>query len=220
MEPVVLNITQWKYWALPANKTYFAPVLENATQEELGKYALTLAKQLKRTGLTETYNTTIKPQLLVGDYATANNKDIGIINQITHTFGEKGFFTDFVADSGGDKKSLLTRSSSEEHVYTSARRMGGTNRNRRLIDFIQNTAKDVVRVSGGGGGGGGTAGVQDVTVDGTSVVEDGVAKIVGKQDTLTPGDRITINQNVIAASIAPFSIVDGKMCMTYKGEVE
>lgn len=221
LEPVVLNITQWKYWALPTNKTYFAPVLENATQEELGKYALTLAKQLKRTGLTETYNTTIKPQLLVGDYATANNKDIGIINQITHTFGEKGFFTDFVADSGGDKKSLLTRSSSDENVYTSARRLGGTNRNRRLIDFIQNTAKEVVRTSGGGGGGGGSSsGVQDVQVDGHSVVDGGVALInlTGKQDKLTAGDRIAMNGSTISAGIEPFSIVDGKMCITYKGE--
>ena len=222
LEPVIMNITQWKYWSLPGNKTYFAPVLENTTQVELERYAQTLAKQLKRTGLTENYTSNIKPQLLVGDYATANNKDIGIINQITHTFGEKGFFTDFVADSGGDKKSLLTRSSSDENVYTSARRLGGTNRNRRLIDFIKNTATDVVRTSGGGGGGGGTSGVGDVTVDGVSVVDGGVAKIVltGKQDVLTAGDRISIDNDTISASIAPFSIVDGKMCMTYKGEDE
>jgi len=222
LEPVIVNITQWKYWALPANKTYFAPVLENTTQGELANYAMTLARQLKRTGLNESYNCTIKPQLLVGDYATANGKDIGIINQITHNFGEKGFFTDFVADSGGDKQSLLTRSSNDEKVFTSTRRLGGTNRNRRLIDFIKNTATDVVRTSGGGGGGGGTSGVGDVTVDGVSVVDGGVAKIVltGKQNVLTAGDRISIDNDTISANIAPFSIVDGKMCMTYKGEDE
>lgn len=220
LEPVVMDVTQWKYWSLPTNKTYFAPVLENTTQQELTNYAMTLAKQLKKTGLTESYNSTIKPQLLVGDYATCNNKDIGIINQITHTFGEKGFFTDFVADSGGDKKSLLTRSSSDENVYTSTRRMGGTNRNRRLIDFIRNTASDAIRVSGGGGGGGSSSGVQDVQVDGHSVVDGGVASIdlTGKQDKLTAGDRITMNGSTISAGIEPFSIVDGKMCITYKGE--
>lgn len=222
LEPVIVNITQWKYWALPANKTYFAPVLENTTQGELANYAMTLARQLKRTGLNESYNCTIRPQLLVGDYATANGKDIGIINQITHTFGEKGFFTDFVADSGGDKQALLTRSSNDEKVFTSTRRLGGTNRKRSIIDFIGQTTKDVLRASGGGGGGGGASGVGDVTVDGVSVVDGGVAKIIltGKQDVLTAGDRITIDNDTISASIAPFSIVDGKMCMTYKGEVE
>ncbi len=227
LTPVVQNVTQWKYWSLPINKTYFAPTLENTTQTELANYALTLAKQLKRAGLHENYNTTIKPQLLVGDYATVqengSSKDIGIINEITHTFGEKGFFTDFVADSGGDKQTLLTRSASDEKVYTSARRNGGLNRNRRLLDFIKNTAADVVRVSGGGGGGGGgTSGVGDVWVDGTSVVDEGIAKInlTGKQNVLTPGDRINIDDDTISASIAPFSIVNGEVCITYKEEVE
>ena len=262
LEPVILDVTQWKYWSLPDNKTYFAPVLENTTQAELQRYAQTIAKQLKRTGLTESYNTTIKPQLLVGDYATmqqnGSNRDIGIINQITHSFGEKGFFTDFVADSGGDKKSLLTRSSSEENVYTSSRRMGGLNRNRRLYDFIRNTTKAEIRMAGGGGGGGSTSGVQDVRVNGASVVTDGVANVAvptktsqltndvgfskveassqngkikvnnedilvyndsNKQDKLTEGDRISINQNVISASIAPFSIVNGEVCITYEEEV-
>ena len=220
LTPVILNVTQWRYWALPNNKTYFAPVLENTTQAELQRYAQSLAKQLKRTGLTESYNTTIKPQLLVGDYATANNKDIGIINQITHTFGEKGFFTEFVADSGGNKQSLLTRSASDEKVYTSTRRNGGLNRNRRLMDFIRNSATEAIRMSGGSGGGGSSSGVQDVTVDGVSVVDGGVAEIdlTGKQDVLTAGERITISSNTISASIDPFSIVDGKMCMTFEEE--
>ena len=76
---------------------------------------------------------------------------------------------------------------------------------------------------GEGGGGGGSDGVLDVTVDGVSVVdEDRVAEIdlTGKQDVLTAGDRISISQDTISANIAPFSIVDGKMCITYKGEVE
>lgn len=229
LDPVVMNVTQWKYWRIPANKTYFAPTLENTTQEEMTRYAQTLVKQLKRTGLTETYNTTIKPQLLVGDYATvkqgSEETDIGVINQITHIFGEQGFYTDFVADSGGDKQVLLTRSSgSSEKVFTSSRRNGGMNRNRRLYDFIRNTTSDIVRVAsaGGGGGGGGVTGVQDVLVDGVSVVEDNEAYIdlTGKQNALTPGDRININDDTISASIAPFSIVDGKMCLIYKGEVE
>lgn len=224
LTPVEVNVTKWKYWSLPTNKTYFAN-LDNTTQAELQRYAQTLAKQLKRTGLTESYHTNFRPQLLVGDYATVLDhnveKDIGIINQITHTFGEKGFFTDFVADSGGDKTTLLTRSASDQHIFTSSRGNGGKNRKRRLLDFMRNTTVEGIRANGGGGGGS-TSGVGDVWVDGTSVVDEGIAKInlTGKQDVLTPGDRITIDNGQISASIAPFSIVDGKMCMTYKGEDE
>ena len=223
LTPVIENVETFPYWTVPAGRTYFAPTLENTTQEKLADYAKTLAKQMKKTGLNETYHCTIRPQLLVGDYATADGKDIGIINQITHTFSEKGFVTEFVADSGGDKEALLTRSASDEKVYTSARRNKGTNRNQRLIDFIKTTATDAIRSSSGeAGGGGGGSGVQDVTVDGVSVVDGGVAEIdlTGKQNVLTPGDRVTISNDAISSSIAPFSIVDGKMCLTYKGEVE
>lgn len=224
LTPVCLNVTTWKWWNVVPNKTYFTPVLENTTQEELAKYAAAMAKQIKRTGLTESYQSTIKPQLLVGDYATVTEgeteTDIGIITQINHTLSERGYMTEFVADSGGDKQALLTRSSNEG-VYTSARRNSGDNRNKRLIDFIRNTAQQAVRTSGASGGSGGSvSGVEDVLVDGTSVVSDNVANIdlTGKQNVLTTGDRITITSDVISSDIAPFSIVDGKMCITYKGE--
>lgn len=226
LTPVVEEVTTWKWWNVVPNKTYFAPTLENTTQAELVRYAKMLAKQYKKTGLNESYSCSIKPQLLVGDFATAieddgDENDIGIITQVNHSFGEKGYGTDFVADSGGDKQTLLTRSAStNENVYTSTRRMGGDNRTKRLYDYIQNTAKQIVRTSPGGGGG--TTGVQDVLVDGTSVVSNNVANISlsDKQDALTAGDRISISQNTISANIAPFSIVNGKMCITYKEEVE
>lgn len=227
LTPVIKNVTTWKHWTVAENKTYFPPTLENTTQSELENYALTLAKQVKRTGLHEAYNCTIRPQLLVGDYATCGNKDIGIITEITHTFGEKGYNTNFVADSGGDKKTLVqTRGlrsvEEDEKVYTSARRNKGMNRKRNIMDFIRNTAQEVVRSSGGSGGGGSQpTGVQDVLVDGTSVVSNNVANIdlTGKQDVLTAGDRITITNDEISASIEPFSVVDGTLYVTYEVEV-
>ena len=229
LDPVIEDVETWTYWKVGANKTYFAS-LENTTPAEMARYAKVLAKQLKKTGLNESYTTTIQPQLLVGDYATVEEygeeTDIGIITQVTHSFGEKGYFTDFVADSGGDKQTLITRSvgaaAANEQVYTSTRRNNGDNRQKRLMDFIKGTAQKVVRSSGGGGGGGQTVGVADVLVDGVSVVSDNIANISlsGKQDVLTAGDRITIADDTISASIEPFSIVDGKMCMTFKQEVE
>ena len=70
---------------------------------------------------------------------------------------------------------------------------------------------------------GGSSVVSDVEVNGTSVVnEQGVAEIdlTGKQDVLTPGERISINDNNISATILPFVISGGKMCMTYEVEEE
>ena len=227
LTPVIEDVTTWRIWTVASNKTYFPAPLENVTQAQLADYAKTLAKQLKRTGLNEVYSSTIRPQLLVGDYATIVNgeseKDIGVITQVTHNFGEKGFKTEFCADSGGNKQAILTRSAdSDEKVYTSSRRNGGNNRAKQVLDFIRNTAVNVVRTYNGGGGGSQATGVQDVLVDGTSVVSDNVANIdlTGKQNALTAGDRITITSDVISSDIAPFSIVDGKMCITYKGEVE
>lgn len=222
LTPVIQNVTTWSYWAVGSKKTYFAPMIENTTQAELERYAQVLAKQLKRTGVNENYHSPIRPQLLVGDYAVVEEyeeeTDIGIITQVTHTFGENGFFTDFVADSGGDKQTLLQlNDDSEEAVYTSSRRNNGDNRKKRLMDFIQSTAKQVVRTSGSGNSGT-TGAVIDVLVDGSSVVADQVASIslAGKQDKLTAGEHIAINGAVISSDIEPFSIVDGKVNITWE----
>lgn len=226
LTPVCLDVTTWKRWNVVPYKTYFPPTLENTTQAELARYAAAMAKQIKRTGLNESYTCSVRPQLLVGDYAVVvegdSETDIGIITQVNHILSERGYTTEFVADSGGDKQSLLTRAvTSNEAVYTAARRNSGDNRTKRLIDFIRSTAQQVVRTTPGATGGSG-GGVQDVTVDGTSVVSDHVAAIdlTGKQDVLTAGDRITIDNDTISAGIEPFSVVNGKMCITYKGEVE
>lgn len=218
LTPVIEDVTTWRHWDVIPNKTYFAPTLEKTTQAGLAQYAKVLARQLKKTGLKESYTTNIKPQLLVGDYATSlkgeDETDIGVITQVTHQMGEDGYRTDFTADSGGDKQSILTRdANSTARVYTSSRRNSGDNRNKRLLDYIKNTATQIVRTTTPGGGGTVTAGVQDVTVDGVTVVVDNVAKF-------THGDRITIANGQISASIEPFVIVDGKMCITYKGEVD
>lgn len=222
LTPVIANITTWNHWDVIPNKTYFPNTLQNTTPAELEVYAQMLAKQLKRTGLNESYDTSIKPQLLVGDYATViegeNETDIGIITQVTHNMGESGFTTTFTADSGGDKQSLITRAAtSNESVYTSARRNNGDNRQKRLMDYIKNTAREVVINTGGTGGGGSSGGgVEDVLLNGESVVDHNVANLYQ-----SAGDRISISDaGVFSASIEPFMIVDGKMCIKYKGEVE
>ena len=187
LTPVIADVTTWAHWDVVARKTYFAPTLEGVTQAELARYAQVLVKQLKRTGLNEGYNTTIKPQLLVGDYATVQEgeteTDIGIITQVTHSMGENGFFTDFVADSGGDKKTLLSRAvGSSEQVYTSTRRNNGDNRQKRLMDYIKGTTKEVIRSSGGIAPSGGGGNVDDVKVNDVSVVQNKIAKITSYKE--------------------------------------
>ena len=79
-------------------------------------------------------------------------------------------------------------------------------------------------------GGGGSGGVSDVQVDGSSVVNDGIAEIElannyynksqtdtllsAKQNTLTAGDGIKISSDVI--SLDYLSVVNGEVCITFE----
>lgn len=79
-------------------------------------------------------------------------------------------------------------------------------------------------------GGGGSGGVTDVQVDGSSVVNDGIAEIDlannyynksqtdtllnAKQNTLTAGDGIKISSDVI--SLDYLSVVNGEVCITFE----
>ena len=57
--------------------------------------------------MSEAFSSPIRPQLLVGDVASVyytgetEATDLGVVTDITHSFGETGFFTDFTVDSGG-----------------------------------------------------------------------------------------------------------------------
>lgn len=140
LTPAYEPIETWEYWKPATHRTYHAPKVDGlANDAELAKYCKILAKQLRKSGQTVNYSTTLKPQLLVGDVAYIqgeegeDNEQLGIITEIKHSFGVKGYMTDFTAASGGVIDTI------GNNTYTKKKSVGGTDRNRRLSDFMGNT---------------------------------------------------------------------------------
>lgn len=139
---VVMPVTPIKYWEPGAHKTYHAPKVEGVTQAKLAKYCEVLAQQLKEAGRLVTYRTTLRPQLYVGDVAETPNADpeepnnrLGIITEIRHTFGDRGYATEFTATSGGEITTMDTR------TYTSVKSSNGNNRQTRINDLVSKNAQ-------------------------------------------------------------------------------
>lgn len=142
-------VTNFRFWDVSENRIYHADKVEGITKTELKEYAKALAKQLQYIGRVIQYQMNLKPQLLIGDVATITetNKDDGeegYITEITHMMGIEGYFTEFTVTSGGNITDALytppaTRSGtseSEERAYVADKSVNGTNRNRRLADFL------------------------------------------------------------------------------------
>ena len=150
LTPVVKNVTSWKYWRVGEYKVFHSQKLEGTTQGDLEKYAKALAKQLRYVGRVIKYKTPLRPQLLIGDIAEVTNgieageevKNPSTITEIKHSFGQKGYFTEFTVDSGGDPQKL-----ENGRVYSTGKSVGGSNRTKRITDFI-NTKADYT-TSGG-----------------------------------------------------------------------
>lgn len=136
--PVTKSVTSWRFWTPGDHRTYHAPRVDGITQAELEQYAEIIAKQLKEGGQTIQYKSTLRPQLLIGDVAKIQSqnseepdKTLGIITDIRHTLGNKGFMTEFTASSGGE-----IQTAAGNKVYTKSRGVNGSNRSRRVSDFI------------------------------------------------------------------------------------
>ena len=88
--------------------------------------------------MSEAFTSPIRPQLLVGDVASvyytgkSESTSLGVITDITHHFGESGFFTDFTVDSGG----VVTDGENYTVISRSAV-LKGYNRKQRLADLIR-----------------------------------------------------------------------------------
>lgn len=139
LTPVKKEVITWKYWTPGEHRTYHAPRVDGITQSELEKYATILAKQLKEGGQIVKYQSTLRPQLLIGDVAQLEsedpeeeNKTLGIVTEIRHNLGVRGFTTEFTAASGGEIKTIGNK------TYTKSKGVNGSNRSRRISDYITN----------------------------------------------------------------------------------
>ena len=143
LDAVVAEVNTWKYWTPGQHRTYHAEKIEGTTQEALEEYAQTLATQLRLTGRTMAYKLPLRIQMTIGDVAEIVDEDgdaekLGIITEVTHSFGTSGFFTEFTITSGGDN------TDDAGYSYSKASKgLNGDNRRKRISDFITQKSKQI-----------------------------------------------------------------------------
>lgn len=98
-------VQSYSGWSLQSNKTLFVQVPDGTSQANAQSIARELASRLENVGRIETFTGPFRPQLMVGDAARivepTGQVSLGLITEVTHTFGKNGFTTTFVVDSGG-----------------------------------------------------------------------------------------------------------------------
>lgn len=134
--PYSAPIPVFEGWKAPY-KAYY----ENAsdlvtTQAGFDAFVADLAARIQLAGHTENYTSPIRPQLEVGDIAQYNGRTIGIVTQVSHSFGKDGFKTSFSVDSGG---AIMTDGGT---TVTKTRGSDGYTRRQNLADLMRRISKE------------------------------------------------------------------------------
>ena len=103
---VYRDVLTYKGWNLADNKTLFVNMPDGTNLTDATAYAEEIASRLSEVGRIETFDGPFRPQLQIKDEAivtghVSGNISKGLITDISLRFGENGFFTSFVTDSGG-----------------------------------------------------------------------------------------------------------------------
>lgn len=136
--PIKLAVNHFDFWALGTHKTCHVQAPDGLTLEDFEAFADDAALRLQYVGIGESFVGPLRPQLLVGDvaevYYTGESvgTSLGLITEVTHTFGGKGFMTDFSTDSGG-----VATDGESYTVISRAATLSGYNRRTRLADLIK-----------------------------------------------------------------------------------
>jgi hypothetical protein len=120
-------------------------VADDVTNAQMDTLCSQMVDKLQYSGVTEKFDSPFRPWLQIGDVARITGgtspRLVGIITELVHTFGEQGFFTQFSVTSGG----MISNPENPETIASKyVGKMGGTNRQRRLLDYIQDGTKTVV----------------------------------------------------------------------------
>lgn len=137
LTPVTVAVSTWDYWDLGEHRTKHVAAPDGLTQAQLASYAASVADGMQYVGVGESFSGPLRPWLLVGDVAAVYYSgdsaatSLGLITELTHRWGDGGFFTDFSIDSGGK----VTDASG--YIYTRNAALRGYNRRQRITDLIQ-----------------------------------------------------------------------------------
>lgn len=137
LTPVTVAVSTWAYWDLGEHRTKHVAAPDGLTQAQLASYAASVADGMQYVGVGESFSGPLRPWLLVGDVAAVYYSgdsaatSLGLITELTHRWGDGGFFTDFSIDSGGK----VTDASG--YIYTRNAALRGYNRRQRITDLIR-----------------------------------------------------------------------------------
>lgn len=132
------DVPYYAGWFVGAHRTYYQEVPEETTNAEMDRVLTDLIEGMQYTGITETFVGPLRPHLQPGDVAIVTeygeDRIVGIITDITHSFGSNGYTTSFTVTSGG----TISDPESPTTVATKYKgQLGGANRKRRLLDIIK-----------------------------------------------------------------------------------
>lgn len=99
------DVASYTGWNLQANKTMYVSVQDGMLESQAMLYADEIALRLENVGKIESFDGPFRPYIMPGDFAfivsESGTEDIGVITEVTHSFGKQGFKTQFTVDSGG-----------------------------------------------------------------------------------------------------------------------
>jgi len=135
---IYANVPYYDGWFVAAHKTFYQTVPDTTTQADMERILAQLVEGLQYSGVTERFSSPFRPWLQTGDVGLVTGGDsprlAGIITDIQQQFGQDGFFTEFTIASGG------TISNPDNELTVASKyvgKMGGANRQRRILDFIK-----------------------------------------------------------------------------------
>ena len=134
---VYANIPYFEGWYVGAHRTFYQDVPDATDQATMERIRDQLVECMQYTGIVETFEGPFRPWLQIGDVAIVTDagetRILGILTDIKHRWGEKGFFTTFTVTSGG----VISNPDNPATVATKyVNRLGGANRQRRITDYL------------------------------------------------------------------------------------
>jgi hypothetical protein len=130
-------VPYYEGWYIAGHKTFYQKVPDSTDDATMDALLASMIESMQYYGIVESFSGLFRPHLQVGDVAIVTGDDspriAGIITEIKHAFGRSGFHTDFVVASGG-KISDPDNPATVATKYIN--RLGGANRQKRMIDYI------------------------------------------------------------------------------------
>lgn len=132
------DLDYFEGWYIPNHRTFWQSVPEGISDASMDAILGNLQDQMQFTGIVEIFKGLFRPHLQSGDVAIVTGGEepriAGVITEITHNFGRKGYETEFSVTSGG----VISNPDNPSTVATKfVSRLGGANRQRRLLDYIE-----------------------------------------------------------------------------------